>query len=352
MKSRRSWWKVAVLCVGLVVGGECLLEVVGLGHPILVTQESAAQYELAPDQFVRRMWPLSDGLISRVRTNRYGMRSGPVTVNRPADTLRVYFLGDSMTYGTTEVDQSKIFASLVGKELPSVVHERVQVLDGAAGGWAPANELAYLREHGTMDANRVILVLNDGDPMQPEAAAPDNEEMPSVRVHPVLGYQELWDRALEPLIEAKLAQWRLMSAPRVSQGQPGDAVIPSREVLAENLQVLTEMLQVVDRSGGRLSIVFLPFVQKDFDAHTLQLVNEGRDAVKRWAAQHGVPFLNLTRELTPYGDRIRLRDHLHLNVEGNALVAHAIVRDWGLLDSTPKPVQPERAAGMLKRGRR
>ena len=345
MKSRRSWWKVAALCVGLVFGGECLLEVVGLGHPLLVTRQSAAQYELAPDQHVRRTWPLSDGLISRVWTNRYGMRSGPVNVKRPADTLRVYFLGDSMTYGTTEVDQSKIFASLVGKELPNVVHERVQVLDGAAGGWAPANELAYLKEHGTMEANRVILVLNDGDPMQPEAVAPDNEEMPSVRMHPVFGYQELWDRGLEPLIDKKLAQWHWMPAPKVSQGQAGDAVIPSQEVLAENLEVLTEMLQVVDRSRGQMSIVFLPFVQKDFDPHTLQLVNEGRDSVKRWAARHGVPFLNLTRELTPYGDRIRLRDHLHLNVEGNALVAHAMVSDWGLLDSNPKPMGT--AGGLL-----
>ncbi len=351
MRSRRSWWKAAVLCALLVAGGECVLEWMGLGHPILVTRQSAAKYELAPNQYVQRRWPLSDGPISRVWTNRYGMRSGAVTAERPPGVLRLYFLGDSMTYGTTEVDQSKIFASLVGEELPGVVHERVQVLDGAAGGWAPANELAYLREHGTMDANRVILVLNDGDPMQPEAAAPDNEETPSVKMHPVFGYQELWDRALEPLITEKLVQWRLIPAPKALQGQAGDAVISNQEVLAENLQVLTEMHKLVDGSGGKMSIAFLPFVQSDFDSHTMYLVNEGRDAVKQWAARHGVPFLDLTQDLTPYGNRIRLRDHLHLNVEGNALVAHAIVRDWGLLDSTPKPEEMGPAAGPLKRAR-
>ena len=40
-------------------------------------------------------------------------------------------------------------------------------MNGSISGWAIANELAFLKEHGTLSADRVILVLNDGDPTQP-----------------------------------------------------------------------------------------------------------------------------------------------------------------------------------------
>lgn len=351
MRTRLSWWKVALLCVGLVVCGEGVLEMMGLGHPMLVTRHSAARYELVPDQHTWRTGPVSESLIARAWTNQYGMRSGPVTATRPPGTLRVYFLGDSMTYGTTQVDQSKIFASLVKRELPAVVHERVQVLDGAAGGWAPANELAYLREHGTLDADRVILVLNDGDPMQPEAVDPYNEEIPSLSIHPVFGYQELWGRALEPLIRGKLEQWHVLKQPR-ALGQAGDAVNRNMTVLRRNLKLLSAMQEFVRSSGGRMSIVYLPFVHKDFRAQTLKLVNESRDSVQQWAGEHGVPFLDLTQELTPYGNGIRLRDHLHLNIEGNALVAQAIVSHWALLDSAPTPASKRAGTRVRHRGKR
>ena len=351
MRMRRSWWKAALLCVGLIVGGECVLEMMGLGRPILVTRHSPAKYELVPDQHIWRTWPLSESLIARAWTNRYGMRSGPVRATRPPHTLRVYLLGDSMTYGTTQVDQSEIFASLVEKKLPAVVHERVQVLDGAAGGWAPANELAYLREHGTLDANRVIVVLNDGDPTQAEAVDPYNEGIPSLSIHPVFGYQELWDRGLEPLIRRKLMRWHLMSPPSAPPGQAGDTVNENADVLGQNLKMLTEMQKFVEGSGGRMSIVFLPFVRKYYGPYTLGVVNESRDAVKQWAAERGVPFLNLTRELAPYGNSIRLRDHMHLNIEGNALVAKAIVSHWALLDSTPARIGLKAAKAAKRRGR-
>ncbi len=102
-----------------------------------------------------------------MRTNEYGMRSDPIRPGRIPGTRRIYFLGDSMTYGTTQVDQSRLFTEIVHQRLPEQIHEPVEVMNGAISGWAPANELAYLREHGTLNADLVILVLNSGDPTQP-----------------------------------------------------------------------------------------------------------------------------------------------------------------------------------------
>jgi nucleoside 2-deoxyribosyltransferase len=73
------------------------------------------------------------------------------------------FVGDSIAYGTTMVDQDAIFVEVLHRELPAILHCRVEVLNASASAWAIDNELAYIESRGIFQSDRVILVLNDGD---------------------------------------------------------------------------------------------------------------------------------------------------------------------------------------------
>ncbi|MGD0631323.1 MAG: hypothetical protein ABR987_18500, partial [Terracidiphilus sp.] len=120
----------------------------GLGNPVLITPDAACSYILKPDQDVRRFF-------ARTYVNHYGMRSEDVPAVRPVGTLRLMFVGDSITYGTSRVDQQQLFTELVHRELPAIVHRPVEVLNASAGAWAPDNELAYIRSRGIFQSDIV-----------------------------------------------------------------------------------------------------------------------------------------------------------------------------------------------------
>src|SRR5580692_10189695 len=92
----RARWMLRIL-VGLVLAAafiEAALRFgLGLGNPVLIEPDSACSYILKPDQDVRRFFV-------HTRINHYGKRSDEVTIPHAAGTLRLMFVGDSLTYGT------------------------------------------------------------------------------------------------------------------------------------------------------------------------------------------------------------------------------------------------------------
>jgi hypothetical protein len=337
--SRKPWKRVFIALLVLLVVialGEVVLEIIGFGHPALAVLNDTVQYELMPNQHVRRLWPLSDSWVAHLDTNQYGMRSMPVSSVKPPNTFRLYFLGDSITYGTTQVDQSEIFTDLVRRDLPSIVHEPVEVMDGAMGGWAIANELAYLKEHGTLQADRVILVLNDGDPSQPLSPKPHGYGIPTVEYNPKWGYSELWYRVIAghlhfffkdhgiPLLQTGLYQ------------DPGLEVTDDAAVIQQNLQYLDEMRAYLQQNNTPFSILLIPFPGTYQDPKLAKIAAVARSVIHKWAAQNQVPFLDIAPDIfTPHPYDILLRDHAHLNVKGNRAVATAIERNWATLAPTP-----------------
>jgi GDSL-like Lipase/Acylhydrolase family len=329
-------WKIAVYAVLLIICGEVGLQLLGFGHPALVTTDSPAQYEPVPDQCIHRVWPLSDSLIAHVCTNRFGMRSDPISENKPPGTLRIYFLGDSITWGTTQVDQRDLFTEIVPRELPLEVHQPVEVMNGSISGWAIANELAFLKEHGTLHADRVILVLNDGDPTQPIAPKPVDEDIPSIAHHPIFGYQELWDRGLRPDV-SKLLQRMGIHWNQGGTEDPGLSVGHDQSVLESNIALLGQMNEFVKDSGAKLSILFIPF-QDLLEAPTAGHESAGKEAIEHWAKTNCVPFVDLGPAMVQYPlDTVVLRDRRHFNTRGNRDIATQIETHWAQLVGVPCP---------------
>src|SRR5947208_893194 len=131
------WLAAAVLgLAGLAGLGEAVLRLAGFGHPILYDNRAAYGYRPLPDQTRRRFGG------ARVHVNNLGLRGADVTPERPPGALRILFLGDSVTWGGSYVDDAQLFATIAA----DMVRRRhpgrftaVEALDAGVNGWGAEN---------------------------------------------------------------------------------------------------------------------------------------------------------------------------------------------------------------------
>lgn len=309
--------KWITILYALLLAAELSLTVVfGLGNPILYRYDPACAYLPAPDQQVRRFFAEND-------TNSFGMRSPQVSAHKPSGMLRVMVVGDSVTYGTSYVDQSKIFTSILGRELPSQLHRPVEVLNASAGAWAPANELGYLESRGTFDADVVIFVLNTGDLVQPmnhptlmlANGYPDRR--------PPFALYELWVRYLRPRLFHERSG--------VDAGSTADKPDVEHET-PRVLATLDEACSFARSRGAEFRIVYTVARGGDWGlpdyARALAMLHA-------WAKDHQVPLLDLTSELSAGPIEDVYQDGIHLRSLGDRIVADAIARKWSWPASSP-----------------
>jgi hypothetical protein len=311
LQARRSVARVFanLLLVPIVLAGvsEAILRfALGLGNPVLIQSDPACAYILKPDQDVVRFF-------ARTHINHYGMRSDEVTVAPQAGTLRLLFVGDSITYGTTRVDQKEIFTEVLHRELPPIVHRPVEVLNASAGAWAPDNELSYIQSRGTFHSDIVLLVLNDGDLTQPRSTiAMVGDDLPQRR--PVSAISELYSRFIRPRI------FHL-----IRKTDAGDSFLAgAEEVTRRNLADIARIRELVTSQGGRLIIVFIP-IRKDIPQES----KGAATLLQAWSVAQHVSMFDLTNAEVPYSlKEITLDNGIHLNAKGHLAIARAIEQSW------------------------
>jgi hypothetical protein len=278
----------------------------GLGNPILIEPDQSCSYVVKPDQSVFRFF-------HHTRINHYGMRSDEVSPVRSPGTLRIMFVGDSLTYGTSRVDQSQIFTERLHRDLPSIVHRPVEVLNASASAWAPDNEVSYILSRGIYQSDIVILVLNDGDVGQPRSTIADvGDDLPQYRPASAIG--ELYSRYISPVI--------LHTA---RHGDAGSRVAANDgSAIRENLADLDRVEKYVIDAGARLVIVYLPF-RGDIPGKD----TAPREILRAWTAAHRVVMFNLESAELPYSsNEITLEDGVHFNAKGHWIIAQAIENLW------------------------
>lgn len=321
-KSRWQRRLASAICsgIGVVVIVDLVLRgVLGLGNPVLYQFSPRAGYVLAPSQATLRFFAWN-------RINRWGMRCPNFTLARPKGTYRVMFIGDSVTYGTTFVDQSKIFTSRLTKLLPKIMHKPVQVLNASCGAWATGNEVGYLKARGTYNSNLVVLVMNTGDLNQPFNTQPLRPDSPYPSAPPFCAISELWFRYLWPRIRG--------AAPFRDAG----SFVPSTPQMPPDINTLLDRAKAIcERHGARFAIVFHPFRGKSWN----QAPYPGDfRLLRRWCERKNVPLLNLTSAYAPYSAAKVYYSGVHLKPFGNRLAAQAIAADWPQLCGVrPKDIE-------------
>ena len=128
----------------------------GFGSPVVYDNRTAWGYRPLPDQTHQRIAQ------ARVRVNALGVRGPEVEAGRPPGVERLLFLGDSVTWGGSYVDDRQLFGAVAAEELRARLGVSVEPLVAGVNAWGPANILGLVRASRGFDASIwVVTALED-----------------------------------------------------------------------------------------------------------------------------------------------------------------------------------------------
>ncbi len=287
---------------------EILLRVVlGLGTPVLFETDPQFGSFPRPNQKLHRFFV-------DFATNQYGMRSGAIAVHKSAGEYRILFVGDSVAFGTTYVNQGDILVEQIqaalGKGQPPVI-----AMNASSPGWAPSNELGFIRARGLLEADMVVMVYNTKDLTQSFAEYRQSPMTPLKNPHFAL--QELWSRYLSPRLFATL--------PMVDPGSTAPQGRPLPEDESRVLETIEKTRQFVVGHGARFVILYSPAYTNDVRQYQADW-NRALVNLEKWAAEKAVPLLDMTELSANQPDGRLYFDGIHLRAAGDKLYADAFVK--------------------------
>lgn len=296
------WRYLVVAFLLALVGAEVLGRAAGLRAPILY-EATEYGYRVVPDQDIRRFG-------RHAFFNAQGMRSPPIAALPAADTVRVLFLGDSVTNGAIHIDQQDTYPNVAERLLRSRFLA-IETLNASAPGWATGNELGWLRSHGVFGSRFVVLTISTHDLFQPDAPGSVVGEHPSFPDHrPVLALQEFVVRYVQPYLSQRLD----LADPGV--GGQRDPDQPARSIA--NVLSIDDAVRA---SNAELVVVFLE-----------ERMDRGDDTLSKGAkrvfftsmASQGIPVLTFATRIERFGHETLFFDEVHPNIEGNRLIAEMV----------------------------
>ena len=302
---------VAITAIGGLVILELLLRLAGFGDPLLLQKDAEIGYLYQPNQHMERLGHM-------VAINAYHQRSGLVALHPAPGTIRILFLGDSVTFGTTLLDQTQTISELVKIRFERNTTNHVEVLNASAGSWGIGNQLAYLQRFGTMGARLVIVQIGSHDLLQRKSLSDGvgvDPAMPDKR--PPSALSEVWQRYVQPRLTGP-------SSPRDSAIVDG----PEAELqFTTNMDSLAEIIRFVRGCGATPVLLHTPNRNEVLEhrSHADGRYESWRRRFVALAEQERVPLLNLyelwqSDAMAPK----YFRDHVHLTATGTCAVANTL----------------------------
>ena len=299
---------VAALLIAAAVAEVSLRLVCGFGNPALIEKDPSIGYLFRANQEVHRFG-------RTIAINRFHQRSADVGDQPGAGTLRMLFVGDSVTFGGAPIDQQKIFTEVIKDRLRE--DGSVEVLNASAGGWAIGNEKAYLEKFRTFGSALVVFEIGTNDFFQEKNGGPEIGSDPAMPDHrPVSAIGELLFNYILPR----------MTAATTTQPQP-EPNDPAGS-FAQNIGWLNDEIALAKNAGAKVAILHVPnrdeVVPPAGGFETKYDV--WREKFLVTCREQDVPVLNLFAiwKADPKA-RDYFRDEFHLTVEGNKAIADQFV---------------------------
>jgi len=298
---------ILTVFVGLLVVLEIGLRTVGFGNPLIYVADEQIGYLLAPNQCTRRFG-------NRIKINEYSMRGEAIQKMPSSSTLRVLLLGDSIANGGWWTDQAHTISSLMTHSISAAMKgkfQQAEVLNASANSWGPRNELAYLQQFGSFNAQVVVLLINTDDFF---ATAPTSVPVGRDRNYPhqkpLLALVEVFQRYVskpKPIPEMK-----------VVNDEGGDRV-------GFNLEAIGKIQTLTHQANSQFLLVMTPLLReigepgpRDYEIKARQRLNEFVQAQQITYIDF-LPKFNLTKDI-----KTLYQDHIHLNFQGNQVVSEVI----------------------------
>jgi lysophospholipase L1-like esterase len=284
------------LGLGVVVAlgvGELALRILGLGDPVLYDNRLAYGYRPRPDQTRRRIGG------ARVHVNALGVRGPDVAPARAPDTTRLLFLGDSVTWGGSYVDDDALFAAIAARRL-AAGGRRVEWLDAGVNGWGPENILGFLRETHGFDSS-VWIVTGLADDLRREKTHAG--EVPYFDAPPWTAWEELLMRGAYAVVTA------------YKRPKPPEDL---RRLADANLARYRDVADEGRAAGARVLLVWHPTTDALASG-----VDPARERFLGLAAPSGAAALDLGPAYRAAGGHVYL-DGMHLDAAGHRVAGDAI----------------------------
>jgi len=316
--------KLLLLILAVILGLLVLLEMslrllLGFGNPPIYITDEKIGYLLAPNQRTRRFG-------NRIAINEFSMRSATISMMRPASTLRVLLLGDSVANGAWWTDQNQTISALIATQLKTLVcsassgnpkakssFEQVEVLNASANSWGPRNELAYLQRFGIFNAQVVVLLINTDDLF---ATAPTSIPVGRDRNYP---------NHKPPTALAEVFNRYVLKPPSIPEmnavnAEPGDRV-------GFNLEAIRQIQTLTNANGAELVLAMTPLLREIGNPGSRDYELKARIRLTELIKDLEMTYL----DFLPVFNRTEVpqtlyRDHIHLSPKGNQVVSEIIGR--------------------------
>jgi GDSL-like Lipase/Acylhydrolase family len=318
MMTRKFAVRIAVTTMILLVAAELVCRfAIGLGDPPVYQVDEKLEYLLQPSKTYYRFH-------RRFSVNHYSMRADDFPPEKSSpNELRVIVVGDSIIYGGVLIDQSEIDTEILKRDLQQQFGRPVVVGNASAKSWGPPNELAYLQRYGTLDADVVVLELSSHDyadaptfvPVVGISAAYPAKKPPSALF-------DLFETYILPRYFHVGATPEGIDKTMINEAQSSEDIAMCRD--AER-----EFFRFVRAHKARIALMqhlSLPELNGNYQP--------GYYANQAVAKEENVPYVDDADELH---DKLKLGesafypgDSLHLNREGQAILAHSLEKAVGL----------------------
>jgi len=298
---------ILTVFVGLLVVLEIGLRTVGFGNPLIYVADEQIGYLLAPNQRTRRFG-------NRIKINEYSMRGEAIQKTPSSSTLRVLLLGDSIANGGWWTDQAHTISSLMTHSISAAMKgkfQQAEVLNASANSWGPRNELAYLQQFGSFNAQVVVLLINTDDLF---ATAPTSVPVGRDRNYP----KQKPPLALVEVFQRYVSKPKSIPEMKVVNDEGGDRV-------GFNLEAIGKIQTLTRQANSQFLLVMTPLLReigepgpRDYEIKARQRLNEFVQAQQITYIDF-LPKFNLTKDI-----KTLYQDHIHLNFQGNQVVTEVI----------------------------
>ena len=311
---------LVVLLISLILIEIALRYFYGFGDPLLYVADAQMGYRIAPNQTVRRYG-------NQIHINQYSMRSGAIRPERPAETLRVLLLGDSIANGGWWTDQADILSAMMAKQLQVAQSSAswgesltdVEVLNASANSWGPRNELAYLMRFGHFQAQVIVLLINTDDLF---TIAPTSLQVGRDRNYP---------NRKPPLAWVEVLQRYLFKPKPIPELQA-----LRQERVGANIEAMRQIQKIANQENIHYLIAMTPLLREVEESGPRDYELKARQRLLDFSQFAKIPYIDFLPlfQAAPDSDAL-FRDNIHLSPMGNELVCDRITQEIQRLLTTP-----------------
>ena len=311
MNTRRVifWFITLIFIAAPVLCTEIYLRHKGFGDPILYYVNDSYRYAPLPDQCKKRRRK------AMVTVDSYGLR-GVKDWGEKTD-LKILFIGDSVTWGGTDIDDIQSFPHLVGIHLEKRLNKSVTSGNAGVNGYGTDNMAERLLYKRFNDEDIIVVVLIAGDAIRGLTDLRSNFFCSSSPPPP---FKAIWE--VSNFVVFRLSYWMRHHNLKYFD-------VDQLKVAQQSLERLFSVLREKQKEAKNVLLVLSPY-EKQLNNRESVLTQQVREIL----LSSDLPVLDLHQVVTDSYTSDIYYDDIHLDISGHKLYAEAIANELSYMLKT------------------